>query len=181
MRPSLRFPGFTIEILDRRESLMEFRDVESAASFLSQFKDKDQLGVMRDLVLTHAAGGELEDSEVLNSLAGLLVSGKVRLLKTQIPRSVAASGEVTAQKKKLPVGATAAPAKKSWIEIDLFDPQGKPIGGARYRLRLPDGSVEEGKLDACGHAEYYDINPGNCELTFPDFDAKEWEPVHKES
>jgi hypothetical protein len=60
-----------------------------------------------------------------------------------------------------------APGPQSWIEIYLRDDEGQPVAGERYRIKMPDGHVEEGTLDSFGHAEYYGINPGTCEVSFP--------------
>jgi len=68
----------------------------------------------------------------------------------------------------------ATPRPKSWVEINLKDADGNPVPGERYRIKLPDGSVQEGALDAFGHAEYYEINRGNCDVGFPDLDDMEW-------
>ncbi len=70
-----------------------------------------------------------------------------------------------------------APAQKSWIEINLKDAKGNPVAGERYRIKLPDGSVQEDNLDAFGHAEYYEINRGECEVSFPDLEDYEWNKV----
>jgi len=172
MRKTFISHEYTYELLDRRESLVEFPDMDSAAEFLGRFKDKAQIDLMRDLVLAHSEGG-MDESRILQKLAELLVAGKIRLLKTPAAR-ISGAEEATGQKGEQGQGG-APPAKKSWIEIDLVDGDGKPVPGANYRLKLPDGLREEGKLDAYGHTEYYEINPGTCELTFPDFDAKEWE------
>src|SRR4030042_1897169 len=173
MRKTFISHEYTYELLDRRESLVEFPNVGSATEFLARFKDKTQIELIRDLVLAHSEGRETDESIILKKFAELLVAGKVRLLKTPSAR-VSGAEEASGQKGEQGQ-AGSPPSKKSWIEIDLVDGDGKPVAGASYRLKLPDGLAEEGKLDAYGHTEYYEINPGTCELTFPDFDAKEWE------
>jgi len=41
--------------------------------------------------------------------------------------------------------------KKSWIEIELVDEDGKPVPGEAYRITLPDGTtIDEGTLDDKG-------------------------------
>jgi type VI secretion system secreted protein VgrG len=62
------------------------------------------------------------------------------------------------------------PEKKSWIEIELLDEEGEPVPGERYRITLPDGSTVEGTLDQNGFARVDGIDPGNCEVSFPDLD-----------
>ncbi len=68
---------------------------------------------------------------------------------------------------------------KTWITVRLIDEDDppRPVAGARYRLRLPDGSLREGSLDRNGMAHLAGIDPGACELSFPDLDAEAWERV----
>jgi len=64
--------------------------------------------------------------------------------------------------------------KKTWIEIRLVNKKGAPVPGAKYRLKLTDGSTEEGTTDEFGSARVTGIDPGMCEVSFLEFDAKEW-------
>jgi type VI secretion system secreted protein VgrG len=66
------------------------------------------------------------------------------------------------------------PAKKSWIEIELKDEQGNPVPGERYAVKLPDGTTTKGSLDEKGFARIDGIDPGNCEITFPELDKDAW-------
>jgi type VI secretion system secreted protein VgrG len=66
------------------------------------------------------------------------------------------------------------PAKTSWIEIELVDESGAPVPGAAYQVVLPDGSTAEGTLDEKGLARIDGIDPGNCQITFPDLDQDAW-------
>lgn len=67
--------------------------------------------------------------------------------------------------------------KKSWIEIELIDDEKRPVPGARYSITLPDETVAEGTLDEKGFARVEGISPGNCKITFPDYDQSCWKPV----
>lgn len=58
-----------------------------------------------------------------------------------------------------------------WVAIALVDQDNQPVSGARYRVTLPDGAVREGRLDAGGSARLEDIHPGNCKISFPDYDG----------
>ena len=69
----------------------------------------------------------------------------------------------------LEVGPTA------WIEIVLVGEDDKPIPGERYRLKLPDGTIKEGELDANGYARFEGIARGQCKVSFPDLDRDAWE------
>ena len=64
--------------------------------------------------------------------------------------------------------------KKSWIEIELLDENAKPAAGQGYRITLPDGSVATGTLDPDGFARVEGFEPGNCKVTFPELDQREW-------
>jgi hypothetical protein len=65
--------------------------------------------------------------------------------------------------------------EKSWVEIMLVDLEGNPVPGVRYRITTPDGEVREGSLNEHGQAGYYQIDPGNCKITFPDLDKEAWD------
>lgn len=65
--------------------------------------------------------------------------------------------------------------EKTWIEIVLEDEDDppQPVAYAKYRIELPDGSVREGILDDRGRARIVGIDPGECQVTFPSFDAED--------
>jgi hypothetical protein len=65
--------------------------------------------------------------------------------------------------------------KKDWIEIILVDMEGKPMPGVKYRITPPGGAPVEGRLNEHGQAGLYQIEPGNCKVTFPDLDKEAWE------
>lgn len=67
--------------------------------------------------------------------------------------------------------------KKHWIEIELFDEEGNPVPGELYRITLPDGTtVASGTLDDKGFARVDHIDPGTCQVTFPNLDKDVWRP-----
>jgi hypothetical protein len=68
------------------------------------------------------------------------------------------------------------PAKKSWVEIELVDQKGKPVPHERYRVIPPDKKPIEGFLDEKGFARVTGIDPGTCQITFPNLDAAAWKP-----
>ena len=58
--------------------------------------------------------------------------------------------------------------KKAWIEIVLLDMDGKPVPNVLYRITPPaGGTVQEGRLNEHGQAGYYQIEPGDCKISFP--------------
>jgi len=64
-----------------------------------------------------------------------------------------------------------------WIEIHLKDPDGKPIPDEEYRVKLPDETIQSGRLDDEGKARIEGIPPGQCEVNFPQIHGDEWEPA----
>ena len=66
--------------------------------------------------------------------------------------------------------------KKSWIEIELVDEEDNPVPGERYEITLPDGTtVARGTLDENGFARVDGIDPGECQVTYPELDRDTWE------
>ena len=63
----------------------------------------------------------------------------------------------------------------TWIAIVLVDTEGNPLGGKRYRIQTPDEQVREGILDTSGNAREEGIEPGTCEVSFPELDEEAWE------
>ena len=69
-----------------------------------------------------------------------------------------------------------AKEKKAWIEIVLVDMDGKPVPNVRYKITPSGGDPpQEGRLNEHGQAGYYQIEPGDCKITFPDLDKDAWE------
>jgi type VI secretion system secreted protein VgrG len=66
------------------------------------------------------------------------------------------------------------PAKKSWIEIKLVDEEKNPVPGEPYSITLPDATVASGTLDDKGFARIDGIDPGTCQITFPQRDKAAW-------
>ena len=90
--------------------------------------------------------------------------------KRPTPADLAAPGE-------LPKPHIPDEDKTSWIEIKLLDKDGQPVPGERYRILLPDGSVDEGTLDEYGFRRIEGIDPGTCQITFPQWDHSSWAPA----
>ncbi len=57
---------------------------------------------------------------------------------------------------------SAASDTRTWVEIELLDMDGAPVPFERYWIKLPDGTVREGALDAQGLAHFDDLDPGQC-------------------
>jgi hypothetical protein len=76
--------------------------------------------------------------------------------------------------KPPPPGTTEEGKEKVWIAIKLRDNEGKPVPGEAYRITLPDQTVAEGTLDSEGCARVEGIDPGQCDVTFPNRDRSGW-------
>ena len=70
--------------------------------------------------------------------------------------------------------ADRGPGRNTWIRVSLLDSNGKPAPGVAYRLRTPGGESLEGTTDVKGQIFIDPIEPGECEVSFPDLDADEW-------
>lgn len=69
------------------------------------------------------------------------------------------------------------PNENAWIEIVLQDEDGNPVPDQEYKITTVDGREVTGVLDAKGKARVEGIQPGNCKVTFPLFDKREWKPA----
>ena len=66
---------------------------------------------------------------------------------------------------------------KTWVEFLLLDMEGNPMGGKRYKVTLPDGSVKQGTLDQSGRVRFDSIQPGTATISYLDYDKEAWERV----
>jgi uncharacterized Zn-binding protein involved in type VI secretion len=94
-------------------------------------------------------------------------------LATAVTGSSAAAG--SGSEAGSGAGAGSDATKKTWVEIELQGPDGKPVPNEAYRIEAPDGSVHEGSTDERGVARVDGIDPGNCKITFPALDKQAWE------
>ncbi len=67
------------------------------------------------------------------------------------------------------------PTKTSWIKLKLVDEAGNPVPGEAYKVKTADGRTASGSLNEKGEAEVKGIEPGDCEVTFPNLDKAAWE------
>jgi hypothetical protein len=63
----------------------------------------------------------------------------------------------------------------TWIELELMDASGNPVPNESYKITMPDGSIKYGRLDRKGTARIEKLQPGSCQVTFPDRDEEVWE------
>lgn len=64
--------------------------------------------------------------------------------------------------------------QRTFIEIQLIDAGGQPVAGEGFVITLPDGQERRGRLDSNGLARVDGIDPGICDVRFPDIDGREW-------
>ncbi len=69
----------------------------------------------------------------------------------------------------------ATSAANGMLDIRLVDDDGKPVAGAAYEVKLPDGRVVKGALDSSGHARLTGLPRGNYNVTFPKLPPDSWE------
>lgn len=64
-------------------------------------------------------------------------------------------------------GSTTEPCErqeKTWIDLELLDPDGQPVANRKLRITLSDGRVIEGSTDASGLFGVDGIDPGECRI-----------------
>ncbi len=67
--------------------------------------------------------------------------------------------------------------EKTWIAIELVDEADQPVPSERYEVKLPDGRIRKGSLDSNGHARISGLDPGTCQICFPNLDAEAGERI----
>jgi hypothetical protein len=65
-------------------------------------------------------------------------------------------------------------APRSWIEVRFLDQQDEPVPAGRFRIELPDKSVQEGTISSGGLLHLEGIDPGSCRISLLDLEKAEW-------
>ena len=65
--------------------------------------------------------------------------------------------------------------KTHFVGFQLNDDAGKPLPGVAYEVTLPDQSVASGTTDEKGEVMITNLDPGDCQITFPGMDEEAWE------
>lgn len=116
------------------------------------------------------------DDDPRDLLSQLIANGRVRV------RNITASAYRTlsdrAQPQIKPEAVDNEIVETHSVMIELLDRDGNPVPGEPYRIKLPDGTVVSGKLDATGKAHHAGIEQaGTCQVCFYERDAKIWAPA----
>jgi hypothetical protein len=127
-----------------------------------------------------AVGKSIHEQWAAAALAGkqkeLVAKWRARILQHVARFTSVGVGE--GEPAETPRKSAKSPAdEKTWIEVQLLDEKGKPVPNAKYQLELSDGSTRTGNLDPQGGARIDDIDPGDCQVSFPEIDANEWQPA----
>jgi hypothetical protein len=124
----------------------------------------------------------LTDPQIIERLAVLLYSRRTVVIAretrtasgTPTPRTETLAPPFPLSERKPRARCLDWKKSKTWISIELQDPNGNPVPGEEYRLELPDGRVMRGKVDSHGAATVTGIDPGQCKVSFPRLDASSW-------
>ncbi len=93
-------------------------------------------------------------------------------LSAPLPNARPPAEEPAGAEEPIAAAPTPAPAKElSFIEVVLQRPDGSPLGSEPYRIKLPDGSLRQGKLGTDGRIRLDSIPSGDCEVRFPNLGA----------
>ncbi len=125
------------------------------------------------------------ENDLLEWAEAQLLSGGLKILYQQRYQATAPKDNTQAKKQSYLADVSAAIARasqsenaarpdKTWIEIELVDSLGTPVPNEPYELVLAGGRTVRGRLDARGQARLDGIDPGECKLTFPEIDGREW-------
>lgn len=131
-------------------------------------------------------GCDLSDASILGSTLDLLEQGRV-VMTESLDASLAVDPHYPVGDGSEDLGnlidlmgedrTEEEPERPTWIEIAVIDANGEPITGRPYRLRLPDGSVRKGTLDARGMIRFDDVDPGDCTLELLDESSESPESI----
>jgi hypothetical protein len=146
------------------------RAVQGDALALADFRDLARTyGLLHDV-------HRVMDSKILEHVAWLLETERLIAIECVEVREQRLGAPASAPPR--PIARTRPPVAledlKTWVEIELVDDLGKPVPNEKYQIKVPGGATASGTLDANGRARITDLDPGTCDISFPDIDAREW-------
>lgn len=144
------------------------------------------LKVGGNFVNVNAGGVQINGTMVLINSGGAAGNGVANQLVAPVEPAVADDADDAVPGTKIALEKRSAarkekthkegdPTKPSWIKLKLVDEAGNPVPGEPYKVKTSDGRTASGTLDEKGEAEVKGIEPGNCEVTFPNLDKDAWE------
>ena len=184
---TLRLSGRTLHIV-RQLADCEFCENHAAHTSVAMrpfvqaeieraFQDPAMRPRLRDLVSADmpppSAHRSLE-AEMLNHVRWLLRTQRLLVVECiEVRRELPDLPRATL--KALPRGVPVPLEDiKTWVEIELLDDAGKPVANERYTVKIPEGVIMSGTLDAKGRAKITNIDSGMCDISFPEIDGREW-------
>jgi hypothetical protein len=118
----------------------------------------------------------VHDARLLEHIGWLVDTGRLVVVQCvqALDFGTAVGGAAQPGPTEPPRRLPRIPDQKTWVEIELLDDAGKPVPGEAYRIKVPGGYIEEGRLDAKGRAKISNLDPGVCEISFTGIDGKDW-------
>lgn len=144
------------------------------------------LKVGGNFVNINAGGVQINGTMVLINSGGAAGSGSANTLVPPLEPAIADDADDAKPGTKIALEKRSAARKEkthkegdetklSWVKIKLVDEAGNPVAGEAYKVKASDGRVASGTLDEKGQAHVKGIEPGDCEVTFPNLDKDAWE------
>jgi hypothetical protein len=140
--------------------------------------DAAALASLRELVAMDVAvppSRSAIDSEIVKHVDWLLETARVLVVEcVEVRREL--PDVVRRQAPRPPSRPRPEPIEdlKTWIAIELLEEKtNRPVSGARYIVKGPSGTFA-GTLDGQGRARVDSVDPGTYDVSFPDFDGREW-------
>ena len=184
---SWKFEGSQIVQSDcsiRTGELAEYYLIKGSISFSQDVKAWLQDSKARRLILdVHQSVASLNspqqvtDTKIVEDLIEAWQRREIYLLRRRIEGGSGGETELAVESVAPGSQARKTDTKLTWIQVVMVDEDDVPMPGIRYRMRITDGSTREGTLDSAGSVRVNGIDPGTCEVTFPDLDAREWHRV----
>lgn len=161
-------------------------DEKTAAAFVEAIM-ADRMGRARlqAVVAQHLrAMTPLQSADLSRKATALLMGKQIGLFESRGGGEAKSDkADKAAQPRPVVVPGARGPGPRGpgpnqhWIEIVLKDETGQPIANEPYEITLPDGKVSKGALDGAGRARLDGVTAGQCKVSFPQIDAREWKAL----
>ena len=152
---------------------------------LAKVPRRDDFEVVRHDDASHVLADIASEAGTPSDLAALLEQASAKLTRDWRP-PLFPDGLILLRKSsavQAPVAHVEAPVTPSqlaqmlpihWVEFRIRDAGGRPLGGLRYTVDLPDGSEKTGKLDSQGKVRHEGQPGGDAALVLADIDEIFW-------